>query len=96
MDLTTHIMEVRCPKCGDLHDRVTNAGPFEAALGIENTTPPVEGDWNVCFNCGAVLRFTSDFKLGTIPRADRHNVPERVKKLAETVLKRGRLRAGNQ
>ncbi len=40
-----------CPFCGRLLD---------AATSLEHVDAPKPGDFTVCFDCGALLRFTAD------------------------------------
>lgn len=46
-----------CPSCGAEHDGATNLGRFEERS-------PTHGDFSVCFECGATLRFESVAAFG--------------------------------
>ena len=43
-----------CPECESVLD---------AATINEDGAVPSPGDWSVCFECGAILRFTDDLRM---------------------------------
>lgn len=42
----------KCPCCGMESNRATNPGDCD--------NPPKPGDYSICFDCGAILRFNDD------------------------------------
>ena len=57
-----HVRTSRCPCCGYL---------MNAASSVDdNTHAPVPGDYSVCLQCGAFLRFGSRLRLGRISKLE--------------------------
>lgn len=52
----------RCPRCKNVHDKAT-------AMNGEDVRPK-EGDWTVCLNCAAGLRFGRELALQEITPAE--------------------------
>jgi len=50
MTYTTRLKPQLCPECGYVADTYTSLQP----------EPPKEGDYTICFNCGALIVFDAD------------------------------------
>lgn len=72
---TTHEMKpTSCPDCGYVFDRAT---------GKAGGKGPGEGDFSVCVNCGAVLRFDADLRAN---QASEHELAELTPDLTMQLL----------
>lgn len=95
MSLTEHIIELRCPKCGDQHDRASNFTDFDEAMGFD-PQPPKPGDLNVCFNCGSLAAYTQELELVLLTEPELESLTPRqkarLKKMQKLIKGRGRLR----
>lgn len=95
MSLREHIIELRCPKCGDDHDRVSNFTDFDEAMGFE-PQPPKPGDLNICFNCGVLAQYTEELELVLVSESELQTLSPKqkakLKRMQKLVVTRGRLR----
>ena len=70
-----------CPECGYALDRSTNTTDHD---------PPGPGDWSICINCAAALRFTETLGLRTTTIAERNAAgPDLVKTIAAVLAAGG-------
>ncbi len=89
---TTHIPRSACPPCGYEMDTASPAGGGGAI--------PEEGDFTMCINCGATLRFNADLTLRSATLADIETLdPEAAMQLGKArgfIEKRGRIRENGE
>lgn len=88
--MSTHLhQDSCCPECGYRMDRSTNV------VGDEGG--PAEGDWVVCINCAAALRYKADLDVRTTTLAERNDAPsELIEVIRATALLGGGLGSGGR
>ncbi len=78
---STHLPPDECPVC---HGYLDAAGPITNAK-----VQPKPGDYSLCINCGALLRFDPGMRLQVVPDDDLLELPkgdvERLRRVQEMI-----------